>query len=333
MKPLFPLASLAIILVACMPAATPPAEEEQESMSSSSPVAQQEETARETKNVLYRGVVKPAGISIYQQGSHRLLQSDGRFILLESDAVDLNGYVGEEVEVFGDLRPTVEAGGMIMRVRSISLLDAGSTDAEPDAVMAQEGTGDTLAMMEEETVESSSSAAADPEESAPSSTSSSSSVETEEPQEPEHLDEEEAETSSADTTDPAFAARVTLMQEQDLSPEQWTQQYCTAHIGFCIPVHRNWWYRSFGTTTSFLWHVELSSEEVQGLTQGPISVNLITGSVGAKKATDGQVRIVGGTVTGYREWTENRHFEISAPAALETSVRYILDHLVEYVEE
>src|SRR3989338_1256723 len=73
---------------------------------------------RETKNVIYQGIVKPAGISIYQQGTHRLLLPDGRFILLESSSVDLNGYVDEQVELLGALRPTVEGAGTIMRGES-----------------------------------------------------------------------------------------------------------------------------------------------------------------------------------------------------------------------
>ena len=69
------------------------------------------------------------------------------------------------------------------------------------------------------------------------------------------------------------------MAKDDLATGQWTQQYCTSHIGFCIPVHRNWWFKSFGTTTSYLWHVEVSPEELQGLGDGPLVINLAAGSI------------------------------------------------------
>jgi len=84
---------------------------------------------------------------------------------------------------------------------------------------------------------------------------------------------------------------------------------------------------------SYLWHVELSSEEVEFISDGPIHLNLVSGTVGAKKATDGQVRTQGNSIVGFRSWTDNRHFEISASPSLEDAVRYITNHLSVYEEE
>ncbi|MFA7681711.1 MAG: hypothetical protein WCX61_01640, partial [Candidatus Peribacteraceae bacterium] len=103
----------ALTLTGCVqpPSGQPSDVADEESSSIVSSVSSESDlTERETKNVTYQGVVQASGISIYQQGTHRLMMPDGRFILLESTDVDLNGYVGEEVEVTGALRPTVEAG-------------------------------------------------------------------------------------------------------------------------------------------------------------------------------------------------------------------------------
>ena len=46
--------------------------------------------------------------------------------------MQLNGYVGEKVEVLGALRPTVETGGMIMRVEKITLLEPEEEEPAED---------------------------------------------------------------------------------------------------------------------------------------------------------------------------------------------------------
>ena len=121
--------------------------------------------------------------------------------------------------------------------------------------------------------------------------------------------------------------RITAMAQEDLSPTRWTQQYCSSHIGFCVPVHKNWWFKSFGATTSSLWHVEVSNAPLDSLGTGPLSINVITGTVESKKAVDGQVRVQGDSVIGFKSWSENRHFEIEAPRELEGAVQYITKNL------
>lgn len=113
------------------------------------------------------------------------------------------------------------------------------------------------------------------------------------------------------------------MARDDLNEGNWTQEYCTGHIGFCIPVHRNWWFNSFGATTSALWHVEIGPSEIQNLGDGPLTVKLVSGETTA----NGQVTVSGGAATGIRSWTGGRHFVIQGPAILEGAVRYITEHL------
>ena len=307
MKRTISLFCVGALLTAC--GSTPPPEPIEPPPPIEKPPVVEEPEVRETRNVAYKGIVKPAGISIYMQGSHRLVLSDGRFILLESDTVDLNGYVNEEVEVIGALRPTVEAGSMIMRVEQISLIKE-ATEPEGDEEIEEEG-------IEEETIEV--------EESS----------ETEDVEDVEEVEQiiEDAKAEEEEAlvpTNPDLEERIALMAKEDFSASNWTQQYCTGHIGFCVPVHRNWWFKSFGTTTSYLWHVEVSSEEVDGLYHGPIRINLVSGTVASKKAVDGQIRATGNTVTGFIEWTENRHFEITADVRLEGAVKYMTENVVAY---
>ena len=158
-KFLLPLFALAILLTGCVSTSEPPQEEIIEEPEIIEDVVKEEPPIRETKDVQYTGIVRPAGISIYQEGSHRLLLPDGRFILLESKTADLNGYVNEEVDITGALRPTVEAGGMIMRVETISLLD--SPEPEIAVVDAEEESA------EEKTEEVAEEAPAEEKEEAP----------------------------------------------------------------------------------------------------------------------------------------------------------------------
>jgi hypothetical protein len=282
-----------------------PLEEEQET--STAPVE-----VRETQNVTYTGIIKPAGISVYQQGTHRLVLSDDRFVLLESDTVDLNGYVDEEVEVFGAVRPTVEEGGMIMRVENIHLL-------EEENVSSAAATG-TVVVPEPESETSK------PSVAAPSSQKPAPVV----PEKPV-VEEEEEEEAAASLTVQQEAA-VKAMASDTYSDDRWTQKYCTGHIGFCFPVHKNWWFQSFGNTTSHLWHVELNNAAITNIGDGVIVVKLVQSSVASAGAADGQVLVQGSTVTGYRAWEGDTHFEIVADARLKTAVEYITGHLVKYSE-
>jgi hypothetical protein len=67
------------------------------------------------------GRIQDAGPSIYMEGSHELVDSQGVLVARLSGMkhdVDLNAYKGEWVQLTGEWRPTVEAGGKIFEVRT-----------------------------------------------------------------------------------------------------------------------------------------------------------------------------------------------------------------------
>jgi len=299
-----------------------------------------DESARETKNVTYTGIVRPAGISIYQQGSHRLVLEDQRFVLLESDSasLDLNGYVGEEAEVFGAVRPTVEEGGMIMRVESIKLIKEEEELPPADDIVVEDEEDELPIVDEDQPEPPSEEPVEEPIESAPPTVepvdledAGEESVEptpdADEDEEPPVEEIREPEEASA-----AMQEQIDAMAKENYATSRWTQQFCTEHIGFCIPIHKNWWWNSFGNTTSYLWHVELGNAAVENLGDGPIQVNLLNGTSVSKKATDGQVRIQGDMAIGYRDWDDNTHFEVIGDASLIEAVTYITNNLSTYTE-
>lgn len=288
-----------ILLVSCLAfvsacngsVVTPP-----ENAASSRSSASSSDSVRETRNVTYRGTVEPLGATIYMQGTHRLTLGDGRMLLLESSLVDLEDFVSNEVEVFGSLRPTVEAGGIIMRVERITDLDASSI-----------GTSSTASEVPSSVAESSRGAVASPAAISSKAQSQASSV-------------------ALLGADAGLDARIAIMASHDLSPSQWTQRYCSDHVGFCVPIHRNWWFRSFGSTTSTLWHVEANSEDFETLGSGPIAIDLVGGDL-PNGAFDASVVTNGSSVVGYRSWTQGRHIAIRADAHLRSAVEYMTQNL------
>lgn len=344
---------------------TPPVEEEQTS------------SVAETKNVIYRGTLLPLGASIYMEGTHRLELEDGRFVLLEADGLILDDYLAMDVEVFGATRPTVEGGGIIMRVERVAEFvessEASSATVTLQGTITASSFGTCEFRNEELTTgpvlrgnfdcnsyhekmaevtgsfnsieggtnnvfdvisirmiaENSSSAQVAPivPSSAPVAVSRASVapvVPSSAPPAVSSAAPVPVSSSSSSVADDAVSLRAAAMAKANMDSANWTQRYCSTHTGFCFPVHKNWWYTSFGATSSSQWHVELSSEEIVALGDGPLSVVLVAG---AAPAADGQVTVENGRATGIRAWTNNRHFVISAPAVLETAVRYVTQEL------
>ncbi|MGE3278735.1 MAG: hypothetical protein AB7J40_02960 [Candidatus Altimarinota bacterium] len=64
----------------------------------------------------YEGTVKILGLSIYQEGTHRLEKDDKLVLILGSEKVNLLDFEGKEVKVRGFVRDTVEGGQKIMEV-------------------------------------------------------------------------------------------------------------------------------------------------------------------------------------------------------------------------
>lgn len=301
------IASLSLVLAGCS-SGTPPADTGAAASASASAAA----SVRETPNVSYQGILEPAAPSVMMQGTHQLRLSDGRVILLESRDIVLGDYLGKKVGVFGAVRPTVEGGGVIMRVEEVLKLEEDSSSSEMSSDQASSAETESSS-----TAPASAASAAAPASKAAASVAAKSSAA------PAPVASSAGASAGSDVS-ADVTARANAMAKDNMAASNWTQQYCTSHIGFCVSVHRNWWFKSFGTTTSNLWHVEVSNAEIQNLGEGPIILRLLNGS----STSDGKVLAQGSSVTGYKDWGTSQHFEITAPANLQTAVEYMIDHIV-----
>ncbi len=84
---------------------------------------------------------------------------------------------------------------------------------------------------------------------------------------------------------------------------------------------------SFGASAGALWHIEVSSQELNNVGDGPLSVNLMAGTAESVGGTDGQIVAQGGGIVGYKNQADGKHIEVRAPANLQTAVTYILAHI------
>jgi hypothetical protein len=347
---------------------------------------------QETKNVTYEGTLQAAGASIFMEGTHKLQLEDGRFIMLESTDVDLNQYIGQKVELFGAVRPTVEAGGMIMRVERIasrepssssmtssSSIMSGSESSSLGEVVTsigvvqnssigicslrirgkntsvilnftqcatyngktieatgtmQTGQGEggsntimnitsfheilTASSEASDMLKSSSSVSIAPVQSSSTaqSVAAASSV-----------------SSAAFQSSNELTENAAVMAKDKMDPSLWTQQYCTKTAAYCVSIHKNWYFKSFGATSATLWYVEVGPQEINNIGEGPLTINLLSGTAASAGGTDGQVQSQNGAVIGYKEWTEGRHFEIRGPANLQAAITYMLGTLKPYAAQ
>lgn len=70
----------------------------------------------------FTGKVEQMGMSIFMQGSHKLVDDKGEtIVILQSSKkeIDLQSFEGQKVTVQGTAEDTVEAGGRILNVESI----------------------------------------------------------------------------------------------------------------------------------------------------------------------------------------------------------------------
>lgn len=318
-----------------------------------------------TQNVSFTGTLDMLDVSTFMQGTHTLTLNDGQMILLESTDANLNldTYIGKSVEARGSVQPTVEAGGTLMRVTDVSVLSMDSSeesassssgaamcggiaaipcadgmtcvDDPSDSCDPTNGGADcsgvcvavlpTSTSSSEESVSSSSSVASAVSTSAVSSSasvvaSSSSAVST-----------VTSSSSVSSVLSSAMEQQISTMASQVYDDASlWTQKYCTSHVGFCIPVHKNWYFKSFGATTTNLWHVEFGMATIDALGDGAIVMNLMPGTSSSMLAADGQVKVQGNDVIGFKDWTDGRHFEIIADARLRSAVSYMLSQITAY---
>lgn len=345
---LLSLFAVPLLATACQ-APTDTTEPEQETQEeSSAPALDAEDLV--TKNVTYTGILEEGGVTIYQEGSHRLMLSDGKMVLLnsaEEASVSLDLYIGKLVRVKGDVMPTVEAGGTIMDVKEIHWIrreeDEDGNEQEvmrvlcggESGVRCPEGTSCALQeqgpgiCMEQSEESSSSEGSSLTSSSSSSEVSSTSSAASSSPSStsPSSASSSSSSFSMSSTGNSNYDRALELMVKEEYSADRWTQEYCTDHVGFCVSVHKNWYFKSFGAMTSILWHVEMGAVDVGAMGDGPIAVELKSGDLAAMGAGDGDIKVVGGKVIGYRSFSDNRHFEISAPSSLQTAVTFVTNGL------
>jgi hypothetical protein len=354
-----------LFLFGCIDMQNPPAQEQEEDVvvedsvnedaDEADPILEDEDLV--TRNVTYTGILEEGGVTIYQQGTHRLMLSDGRMVLLE--VVDgknfaLGLYEGKLVRVNGDVAPTVEAGGTIMKVNDIGWIrrEVNTEGDEEEVIRAICGEGSGCddgfvcelgeevgvcvsddGEIEEESEDEAVEAVEDLEvveeeegsEEVEDVEDETLEEEEDDSDEPEELDDEEETTEEEPTIDHSEA--IEMMVSEDYAAERWTQEYCSSHVGFCVPVHKNWYYNSFGATASVLWHLEMGAMPVENFGEGPLIVDLKSGDLSALGVTDGEVKEVGSRVIGYRSWSNSRHFEISGASEIREPIEFITSGL------
>ncbi len=297
---------LPLLLCACIPSGS-----DFGTTSSSSSVSSSSASIVATANVTFSGRLSFRENPV-DGADVDLLQDGGSAILLRSPSVDLRGYVGTKVRVTGRLQPASDGQHVLLDVSELVMLEASSSSLQESS--SSEGVSTLSAASAQSSIASS----LKPASSAPaSSISKTSSV---------------AATSSAAAAPQTHDVQIAAMAKEDLSAGRWTQQYCSSHIGFCFPVHKNWWFLSFGASTGELWHVEISNQELANPGDGVIVVRLVSGALGANLST-GSVEEKGTNVVAYAAFNATSHVEITAPGALRDAASYIATHVATFAPQ
>ena len=350
--PILPLLAFAVLVSACgsKPAPVSDTQVHVDTASGSTLSSSGSAMAMPTRNVSYVGTLGELGASVYQEGTHRLTLSDGQFILLSStdQNLSLNAYLGKQVEVRGSVQPTVEGNAEIMHVEEVTVLEVSSSSESSLASSMKAMCGGIAARP----CATGLTCVDDPTDSCdpkaggadcggicvPSISSSSSKT----PGVMKLSSSSVASVASAssslsgaqnsDASSGDLEAQIVLMAKQKYDSDAlWTQKYCSSHTSFCIPAHKNWYFKSFGATTSNLWHVEFSVAAIDELHTGPIVLNLVSGTANSMDAKDGQIKSEGSDVVGFKDWGSGTHFELIADARLRDAVSYMIAHISEYV--
>jgi hypothetical protein len=298
-----------------------------------------------TTSVSYMGLLAKGGVTFYQQGTHHLSLDDGSFILLESDSIPLALYEGKRVRIRGSVRPTVEAGGLIMDAQEVVVVDErGITKSEgqfcggvagipcPSGYECIRESADRDAAgvcrrekMVEETKE------AEEAEEAEGGGVTEPEPGSEEPEVTPEKPAEEAQlgakpTLAPSTNSPALEAHIELMAGDDISPSRWTQEYESQHVGLRVSLHKNAYWRNFGARpdqNSFL-HLEVGHREIVELGDGPVTLDLKGGTLASLGVAEGGVVERDDIIEAYRTFDANRYVVISGDARLKNYIEYML---------
>lgn len=123
------------------------------------------------------------------------------------------------------------------------------------------------------------------------------------------------------------------MSKVSADTANYTTKYCTGYIGFCVPMHKYWFYQSFGANVPpALWNVEVSNQEVRQSGDGVILVRLMPGGLAAEES-EGVAVEQENNVIAQRQWTGNRHFEIFGPTELKAAIEFMANGIEVYQVE
>jgi len=100
-----------------------PSEEEFDELYNDDPIAEDLDDLYSKQLKQYQGSVKPLGVSIYGEGTHRLEEEDQLVVILESEKINLPDFEEKEVKVRGFVRDTSEGGQKIMDVDFIEIVE------------------------------------------------------------------------------------------------------------------------------------------------------------------------------------------------------------------
>ncbi len=280
----------------------------------------------QTRPVTYEGLLQRTGVGRVTGGTHFLALVQGGVIALTSDTLPLDAYVDEMIKVDGAERQSAEGYPLVNVTKlevvpqDLPLIESSSSAMSSSSLSSSEQAVSSAAA-------SSSVAPPPPARSSaapivmPVASSSKAAVSS---VAPAPVPAASSAAASSVSADEAMQRRTQLMVKANMSASSFTQTYCSTHVGFCIPVHKNWYYVSFGANTTALWRLEVSAEEIENVGDGVIVVTLVNGPIGGN---DGSVTTSSTEAVGLRAWTGGRHFQIRGPIALRAAIEVMTQGL------
>ncbi len=276
----------------------------------------------------YTGILQKSGINSVAGGTHFVALEEGGVVALESELIDLDSYIDAKVRVSG-LESLADEGYPMLSVTRVDVLeealpDLGAEESSSSSSSSSETSSfsSVVSSVARSSVAARSAAASSVSRVSSSSSVAASSVASSSSSAAVSSVAASASSSAASSVD--MAARTQVMAKATVNASTFTGQYCSTHMSFCVPVHKSWYYTSFGGSTSTVWHVEVGPVAVENVGEGPITVDLVSGPA---PSGDGAVTTSGEFVIGYRAWTNGRHFAVKAPAALRAAVEFMTQNI------
>lgn len=265
----------------------------------------------ETRSVKYEGILQKAGIESAVGGTHFLALDAGGLVAIQSYTLALDAFIDARVSIDGEESVTSE-GYPVVAVTNVEVLQQAIPDIGAASSSSEQSSSSEMSSIS--SLASSSTAPA-PVARSSSSKAAASSVAS-------SIPAQASMSSSASSVDAAAVSsvRAATMAKAQVSDSTFTQKYCSAHMGYCVPVHKNWYYTSFGATTNVLWHLEVGPDAIENIGDGIITVDLVSSPI---EGDDGAVVVQGQTAAGFRAWTGGKHFVVRGPASLKAAIEFM----------